>query len=69
MSGMVKKGDRIFHALCGEGIVVDDLLRFNILGFVKVKFKKAPPIRYNMGENPCFMLVKDLRIEREAING
>ena len=55
-----KIGDRVKDSgFLGEGevtkIIKSDLDSKVIVGYM-VMFDKTPDIRYNMGENPCFML-------------
>ena len=58
-----KIGDRVKDAFLGEGkvteIIKSGLDSKLVIGYM-VMFDKTPHIRYNMGENPCFVLSEQL---------
>ena len=51
----MKKGDRIKHKYLGKGTFI------RMSKIVLVKWDKTPEVRYNMGENPCTVSIKELR--------
>jgi len=55
----MKLGCTIKHSLLGEGIIIEKE-PLNLTGMVRVKWKKTPPKRYNNGQNPSIVFIKDL---------
>ena len=51
-----KKGDNVIHEFLGTGEVIK-----NVEFMTLVLFDDAPPIKYNLGENPCAVFTKELK--------
>lgn len=57
----MKPGDRVIDKFWGAGVIIR--LDCGIKGLHLVKFDIDPPVRYNMGENPCVVFEDDLTLE------
>ena len=54
----MKVGDKVNHHFLGDGVITFELNK----DWCIVKFKKRPPIKYNMGDNPCMRFTKELTL-------
>lgn len=53
----MNKNDRVKHSFLGKGIFIKKISFLSL-----VKWDKKPSIKYNMGENPCAVFTKKLKI-------